>query len=84
MLQHSKAIDELQRLSLLDPVARLDAQVGALGGGVRRRLLISLIDAYGGAALAQQDERERLELFHALLLGLDQNERQALVRRLAS
>lgn len=84
MLQHSKAIDELQRLSLLEPVKRLHAQVGALGNAVRRKLLVALLETYGGAALAQQEESERQELLHALLMGLDQHVRQTVVRRLAA
>jgi len=84
MLQHSKAIDELQRISLLEPVERLHAQVGSLGSAMCRRLLVALLESYGGAALAQTDDAERLDLLHALLMGIDRHEREGLVRRLAS
>lgn len=84
MLQHSKAIDELQRLSLLDPLPRLHAQVGGLGHAVRRRLLASLLESYGGPALSSQTHAERLELLQTLLLSLDLATRQETVHELAS
>lgn len=85
MLQHSKAIDELQRLSLLDPVARIHSQVDALGTAVKKRLILALVQSYGGMVLSQQEESGRLEFFRTLLMALGSpHERLALVRTLAT
>lgn len=84
MLQHSRAIDELQRLSLLDPMSRLHAQVGALGAGTRHKVLVALMDSYGRSTLGQAADDERIGVLHELLSGMEKNERQALVLRLAA
>jgi len=85
MLQHSKAIDELQRLSLLDPVARVHSQVNTLGVTVKSRVVAALLKTHGGAALSQQEEAERLEICKTLLAALDSpQERLALLQAVAS
>ena len=83
MHQHSKAIDELARLTLLDPDARLHAKIGDLGNGTRRRLLLELIKTHGSSLLAEQpSDNERIELLHHMLIGLSLNQRQQLLRTL--
>jgi len=79
MQQHSRAIDELQRLSLLDPAARVHANVSALGPSTRRRTMAGLLLAHGGPMLAAQSEDERVEALHALLVALTAPERQSLL-----
>ena len=85
MQQHSRAIDELQRLSLLDPMNRLHAQVGALGVGTRHKVLVALVDSYGRSSLSKAADDERIGVLHKLLSGCGElDERRALVLRLAA
>ena len=84
MGQHSRAIDELQRVALLEPVERMHAQVASMGGGARRRFILELLREHGGLTLANEAEAERNSLVHVLLMGLALPERQALLRSLAS
>jgi hypothetical protein len=84
MQQHSRAIDELQRLSLLDPMNRLHAQVGALGAGTRHKVLVALLDSYGRSTLGKAADDERIGVLHKLLSGMELDERRALVLRLAA
>lgn len=84
MWQHSRAIDELQRVALLEPVERMHAQVASMGGGARRRFILELLREHGGLTLANEAEAERNSLVHVLLMGLALPERQTLLRSLAS
>ena len=79
----SQAIDELQRVAMLEPVARVRTQVDRLGSYVRKRLLLALLKEYGGDLIASQDESERVAVMRALLSSLDMSSRQSLVRTLA-
>ena len=84
MLQHSKAIDELQRLSLLEPQARMLAQFNGLSHATRRKLLLSLLKSHAGAALSSMSNDERVTLFHTLVISLNLHERQELMRSLVT
>lgn len=79
MSQHSAAINELERLSLLEPGVRLAAHLTALGESTRRRTLRGMLKQHGHSLLVGLTEEERLRLVRELLLGLNVRERQSLV-----
>ena len=83
MLHHSKAIDELQRVALLEPVARMHTQYSALGSGTRKRLLLELMATYAPSLISQQAADERSSLLQSLIVELDLHERQRLIESVA-
>jgi hypothetical protein len=83
MLQHSKAIDELQRATMVDPITRVHSQVADLGTGMRKRVVVDLLLKHGGETISQLDEEERLDVMRDLMMGLSRTERVRLLCRLA-
>ena len=83
MLQHSKAIDELQRAAMMDPITRVHEHVADLGSGMRKRLMVDLWAKHGSATFVQLDEEERLDVLRDAMLGLPYSDRVRLLCCLA-
>jgi hypothetical protein len=80
MHQHSKSLDELQRISLLEPEERLHTQLASLSNGARRQFLLALITKQGSQLLMQQEEG--VAVIQSMLSGLNAVERRSLLRAL--
>merc|ERR1712097_137815 len=48
---HARALDELQRLALVDPLTRVHNQVKGLSTAQRRKVLLSLVQSHGADLL---------------------------------
>ena len=84
MRQHSAAIDELQRLTLLDPEARAHAHVHQLRGATKRKVIRDLLATDGAQELALLSAEERVALLQGLFVSLELSERQELLRGVAT
>ena len=80
MQQHSRALDELQRLTLLEPTERVQSQLEVLRERPRQKLLAALLRIWGGGMVTQLSADERLEMMHSLVVDLSLDERRSLIK----
>ena len=80
----ARALDELQRLALVDPLTRVHNQVKGLSTAQRRKVLLSLVQTHGADLLNAQRPDGRLEVLHVLVRELPERERLALMRSVLS